>query len=71
MTEEKESNIQGLKKELDGRKKVLDDVIAKMKGDKGDISEKELKTLKNIEKNRDVMDRISTLLEKSRKTQEE
>lgn len=71
MTEEKESNIQGLKQELDGRKKVLDDVIAKMKGDKGDISEKELKTLKNIEKNRDVMDRISTLLEKSRKTQEE
>jgi len=71
MTEEKESNIQGLKQELDGRKKVLDDVIAKMKGDKGDISDKELKTLKSIEKNRDVMDQISTLLEKSRKTQEE
>lgn len=71
MTEDKESSIDGLKNELDERKEVLDDVIKKLKGDKDQISEKKLETLKNIEKNRDVMDQISNLLERNNKKQEE
>lgn len=70
MTEDKENNIEGLKNELDERKEVLDNVIKKLQEEKDHTSEKKLETIKNIEKNRDVMDQISSLLEKNRKNKE-
>jgi sugar-specific transcriptional regulator TrmB len=70
MIEDKENNIEGLKNELDERKDVLDNVIKKLKEDEDNISEKKLETLKNIEKNRAVMDQISNILEKNKENQE-
>ena len=70
MIEDKENNIEGLKNELDERKNLLDNVIKKLKEDEDNISEKKLETLKNIEKNRSVMDQISNILEKNKENQE-
>lgn len=71
MTEEKENNVRTLKNELDERSEILDDVLDKMKKETESGSDKELETIKRIEKNIDVMKRVSELLEKNTKSQEE
>ncbi len=71
MTEEREKKAQALKKDLNQKKEILENVMEDIKKDKSHDSEKKMKLLENIEKNRAVMQRISDLIEKNREIKEE
>lgn len=68
---DKREKIQEFKDELDERADVLNGVMKQIKEDKDTDSEKKEELLKKIKKNRKVMEKVSTILGKNPRKQDE
>lgn len=64
--EENEQKVEELKQELDQRKDILDGVIENIKNEENADPEKKAKILEKIEKNKNFMEKVSSILEKNK-----